>query len=233
MPDGKSVIYSSGATAGTAVRDLFRKSADGTGAAEQLTQNKSAGAPSSISPDGKFVVYRTGLVNEPNDLMLLPLDGSGKSRPLLADPKYNERNGEISPDGKWIAYDSNESGRIEVFVRPFPNVDGGRWQVSSEGGAYPFWARSGQELFYIGADVQRPLMRVALQPGAGFNYGKPERLFDWAPYYATTGRTIDISPDGKRFLTVKALTNSSTARPSITVVSHWFDEVRARMPAGR
>ena len=107
-------------------RDIFRKSADGTGPTEALSKNKSTGNPSSISPDGKLLVYRTGLSSENMDLMILPLDGSGEARPLLADPKYGERNGEVSPDGKWIAYDSNESGRYEVYVRPFPAVDTGR-----------------------------------------------------------------------------------------------------------
>ena len=128
MPDGRRIVFRS--QDGSRV-DIFRKPADRTGAVEALTSNGSGGEPLSISPDGKQLVYRTGIGLANNDLMLLPLDGSGGPTPLLADPKFNERNGEISPDGRWIAYDSDESGHAEVYVRPFPNVDAGRWAISS------------------------------------------------------------------------------------------------------
>ena len=144
-PDGRRIVFRS--QEGSRV-DLFRKPADGTGAVEALTTNGRGGEPLSISPDGKQLVYRTGIGLQNNDLMLLPLDGSGGAKPLLADPKFNERNGEISPDGRWIAYESDESGRGEVYVRPFPNVDAGRWAISSGGGTRPAWARSGRELFF-------------------------------------------------------------------------------------
>jgi len=229
MPDGRSVIYSSGDSEQSSQRDLFRKAADGTGTAQPLTTGKSGGAPMSISPDGKFMVTRTGTGGEPNDLMLTALDGSGKTQPLLADPKFNERNGEISPDGRWIAYDSNESGRQEVFVRPFPNVDGGRWQISADGGAFPVWARSGRELFFVSISNPPALMSVTLQPGAVFTYGKPERLFDVTPYYSATGRSLDVALDGKRFLAIKSAGSAATVRPSFVVVSNWFDELRARV----
>jgi eukaryotic-like serine/threonine-protein kinase len=235
MPDGKHILFSVGDSAATAVRDIFRKAADGTGPIEALSKNKSGGAPSSISPDGKFVVYRTGLLTEPNDLLLLSLDGSGKSTPLLADPKFHERNGEISPDGRWIAYESDESGPFEVYVRPFPAVDTGRWQISSDGGGFPLWSRSGKELFYvatIGGSVRR-LMVVQIQPGQSFTYGKPQTLFDMSAYYASTGRMIDISPDGKRFLMIKPVGIDPTIHPSFVVVSHWVDEVRAKVSPPR
>jgi len=232
MPDGRSVIFSAGDVALSSARDLFRKAADGTGTAEPLTRGKTGGAPVSISPDGKMLVTRTGLGSESNDLMVLPLDGSGTSRPLLAHPKYNERNGEISPDGRWIAYDSNESGRQEVFVRPFPNVDGGRWQISSDGGSHPAWSRSGHELFFTSTVPPSALMSVAVTTAAGFTYEKPQRLFDISAYYATTGRTYDVGVDPDRFLLVKP-GGDVTGRPSIVVVSHWLDEVRARMSSRR
>ena len=170
---------------------------------------------------------------EPNDLLLLPLDVSGdaaKAQPLLANPRYNERDGEISPDGRWLAYSSNESGRYEVYVRPFPNVDGGRWQVSVEGGVYPLWSRSGKELFFVTLSSPSKLMTVPIGAAASFVYGQPQALFDLSPYYASTGRMYDVSPDGKRFLTVKALGSESTQRPHVVVVSHWSDEVQARVP---
>ena len=236
LPDGRSLIYSSGEVYATAARDLFKKASDGTGTAEPLTTGRSAGLPLSITPDGKQLLYRTGTSAEPNDLLLLPLDvagGGGKAQPLLANPRYNERNGEISPDGRWLAYDSNESGSFEVYVRPFPNVDGGRWQVSVEGGVYPLWSRSGKELFFVTSSSPNKLMTVPISATASFVYGQPQTLFDLSPYYASTGRMYDVSPDGKRFLTVKSLGDESTQRPPIVVVSHWFDEVKARVTGAR
>jgi serine/threonine-protein kinase len=151
----------------------------------------------------------------------------------MADSKFAVLNGEISPDGRWIAYDSNESGRYEVYVRPFPAVESGRWQISSEGGLRPLWARSGRELFFLNAASR--MMAVPVPAGPSFTYGKPEALFDFTPYFdaVVTGRMFDISPDGKRFLAIKPVASVAAARPSIVVVSHWFDEVKARMPAQR
>jgi len=232
-PDGKQLLFSSGNSPTSSARDIFRKSADGTGPTEALSKNKSTGNPSSISPDGKLLVYRTGLSSENMDLMILPLDGSGEARPLLADPKYGERNGEVSPDGKWIAYDSNESGRYEVYVRPFPAVDTGRWQISSEGGVFPMWARSGKELFFVAVGTRQQMMALPVQTAAGFTYGKPQPLFDIASYFTSTGRMFDVAPDGKRFLMVKNLNADVGARPSIVVVSNWLDELKAKLPAAR
>ncbi len=99
------------------------------------------------------------------DLFLLPLDGGGGPRPLLAEPTQHELNGEVSPDGRWIAYQSNESGRHEIYVRPFPDIESGRSQISSEGGRYPLWARSGRELFYVTSGER--LVSVQLQSGSG------------------------------------------------------------------
>jgi len=221
MPDGRRVFFRS-ADAGRT--DILRKMADGTGALEALTKDGTGGEPQSISPDGKYLVFRKG-----NDLMLLPLDGSSEPKPLLADPKFNELNGEISPDGRWIAYQSNESGqRNEIYVRPFPAIDGGRWQISADGGFAPVWSRSGRELFFIGQAPNR-MMSVAIQSGSAFGYGKPQPVFDLTSYpsFGLVGRNFDVAPDG-RFLIMKASGNEAT-HPSIVIVSHWFDELRARM----
>jgi Tol biopolymer transport system component len=230
-PDGKYLFFSSGlsaATLGAAVPvDIFRKAADGTGATEPLTQRLEGGFPLSLAPDEKSLVFRVSTLRR--GLFLLPLEPKGEAHPLIADPKFNVLNGEISPDGRWIAYDSNESGRYEVYVRPFPAVDSGRWQISSEGGSEPAWARSGRELFFLNAANR--MTAVSVPAGASFTYGKPEPLFSVSPYYGTgAGRTFDISTDGKRFLMVKAVGSVAGGRPSIVVVSHWFDEVKAHMP---
>jgi len=210
-PDNRYLLFSSGPFgSGTGAHvDIFRKAADGTGAMEPLTQNLGGGYPQSVSPDGKSLVIRKQLPNM--GLLLLPLDPKSDARPLLADPKFGENNGEISPDGRWIAYQSNKSGRFEIYVRPFPAVDSGRWQISSEGGTKPLWSRSGRELFF--ANAANRIAAVPVPAGSGFTYGKPQILFDASAYLLATaaGRSFDISPDGKRFLMIKPVSAGGTA----------------------
>jgi serine/threonine-protein kinase len=228
MPDSRRVIYRSIATASTKT-SILRKAIDGTGSAETLLDEENGGQPNSIAPDGRLLVYRTA--SQPYDLRVLPLDPSGPSRPLVADPKLSETNGEVSPDGRWIAYESNETGPNEVFVRPFPDVDRGRWQLSSGGGHSPLWARSGRELYFESKSPSR-LMAISIPPvppNAAFAYGKPQPLFDFTPYRAQgVGRMYDQGLDG-RFVTIREATGSAPAlrRDALVIVSHWFDELKA------
>ena len=153
--------------------------------------------------------------NPPYNLAVLSLGAERRTEPLV-HTEFNEQNAEISPDGRWLAYESDESGQREVYVRPFPNVNEGRWQVSSGGGTRPLWARNGQELFYlsiVGADAA--LMRVPVERGATWTAGGPTKLFAGRFFYSEggpgQGRTYDVSPDGRRFLMVK---DSSNGNPS-------------------
>ena len=232
-PDSKSLLFSSSASNPATTNspaDIFRKTADGTGTMEALTQHLQGGYPLSISPDGKTLVFRK-FGSSAGSLFLLPLEPKGEPRARIVDPRFSENKGEISPDGRWLAYDSNESGRREVYVRPFPAVDSGRWQVSSEGGADPVWARSGRELFFVTAANR--MVSVPVPAGSGFSYGNPQPLFDASAYLQLGFRAFDISADGKRFLMLKdAARGNTAARPSIVVVSHWFDEVNRRIPSG-
>ena len=170
-PDGKTVIYASSKVGGPrAPRSLFRRPSDGTGTAEQLTQGAVAQFPSTVTPDGTALIFReetppSKIGTPPGmDLVLLPLQGERRPRPLLPTP-FDELNAEVSPDGRWLAYESNESGRNEIYVRPFPNVDAGKRQVSTNGGTQPLWARNGQELFY---ESMGALMRVPVKTGSTF-----------------------------------------------------------------
>jgi serine/threonine-protein kinase len=232
-PDNKYLLFSSGPSSlnsGTHW-DIFRKAADGTGPTEALTQNLTGGVGQFVSPDGKLLVY-TNLAAANYRLFLLPLDPKGEAHALLADPKSSQYNGDISPDGRWIAYQSNETDHFEIYVRPFPAVDSGKWQVSSAGGTLPLWSRSGRELFFTTAANRMAV--VPVPAGTSFTYGKPQPLFDASVYWGRVGQAFDISPDGKRFLMIKTATNGAIeTHPSIIVVSHWFDEVKARMPAQR
>jgi len=157
--------------------------------------------------------------------------------PLLHTP-FNERNGEVAPDGRWLAYESDESGRDEVYVRPFPNTDAGRWPISSNGGSRPVWARSGRELFYLVGASPNPIrvMRVAVDTAKEFFAGVPQQLFEGRyyvdPRQSARGRTYDISSDGQRFVMIKETETSeqSPSSQSLVVVNNWVEELKARRP---
>ena len=121
---------------------------------------------------------------------------------------------------------------FEIYVRPFPNVGGGQWQVSTAGGTRPLWARSGKELFYVGADGA--LLRVPVEAsGATWNAGTPTKLLEGRYYTGdgTSGRTYDVSPDGQRFLMIKAPgTDAGAAPPALIVVQHWDEELKRLVP---
>jgi serine/threonine-protein kinase len=168
-----------------------------------------------------------------DSLFLLPLAPNGEAHALVANARISGLNAEISPDDHWIACDSDESGRRKIYVRPFATVDKGRWQISTEGGTDPLWARSGRELFFVTADKRMVVVSVSAlrSTEGGFNYSKPKSLFDASSYLGSgVSRPFDIAADGKRFLMRRDVTSGNTAaRPSIVVVSHWFDELKTRM----
>jgi eukaryotic-like serine/threonine-protein kinase len=212
-PDGRRIAY--GSSGG-----VFLRSSDGTGVPQQIANNKSADIePYAFTPDGATLLVREAglsLINVPR----------GDSRRLL------ERaiNGELSPDGHWLAYESTESSRREIVVRPFPNADQGRWQVSQRGGSHPLWSRSGQELFYLSQD--RELMRAPIRVASSFAFGTPETLLKNVNIpFGSVGRMYDISGDDKRFLFVRdASANSGTvAHAQLNVVLHWFTELTAKV----
>ena len=159
----------------------------------------------------------------------LLLAGPGTPTPLLVSPR-SERNPEVSPDGRWLAYESDESGRFEIYVRPFPSVDAGRWQISNTGGTRPAWARNGRELFYVSADAQMMAVSVSRDSGNAFTYGRPTALFSTSALYTgLSGRTYDVAADG-RFLLVKQPPGAgATENQAIVVVENWIDEVRQRL----
>ena len=162
---------------------------------------------------------------------MLTLDGK-KVTPLVRT-NANEQNGTVSPDGRWLAHESDEAGQSQVYVRPFPNVDGGRWQISQAGGTRPLWARNGRELFYL--DTARHLMAVPVEASAAFNAGNPTKVFEAAYLVPNNGVTYDVSPDGKRFLMIKGRAAEATqplTQPSMpmVVVVNWFEELKNRVP---
>ena len=140
----------------------------------------------------------------------------------VIDSDFDESNPAVSPDGRWIAYESNESGRIEVYIQAFPERSG-KWQISTEGGTVPLWGPNGRELFYRNGD---DMMRVPLETSPSFAPGRPEVLFS-GNYFAFSARAYDISPDGERFLMVKPDDDENT---ELSVVLNWFDELKRLVP---
>jgi len=229
--DDRTIFYSSTAS-GHAL--LMRRAADGTGAAEKLGEEAGTQiVPTSAAPDGQTLVYTSNAspTGGTFDILALPLAGNRTPKPLMATPKL-ETNGDISANGRWIAYESDESGRREIYVRPFPAVDTGRWQISTTGGTKPVWSRNGKELFFVSLDGQ--LMAVAVETAKDLTYGRQTPLFKTNPYYVgqgptiLNGRTYDVAPDG-RFLLIKEPPTTVSTAPTIVVVEHWIDEVRKRL----
>ncbi len=194
-PDGSRVVFSRHGDDG----GLFWTAADGTGDIERLTASSTSMAYVWTSDGTELIFTDVDLVTGNNDIRLLSLDGDPDGEGLLADPLFNEGRPTLSPDDRWIAYRSDESGRDQVYVRPFPNVDDRRWTISIDGGTEVLWGK-GEELFYRPA--RGPLMLVTVEGNDNPSFGNPRPLFD-DEYYRGGGRNYDIAPDGQRFLMIK------------------------------
>jgi hypothetical protein len=207
--------------------DVYQKLASGTGAEEALISSDEPKYPSSLTADGRFLLYFTADV-QGTDLWVLATAGQAEPTPFLQTP-FNERWGAFSPDGRWVAYTSNESGRDEIYVRPFvppgeestAAVTVGQWQVSTAGGHAPLWSPGGQELYYLTPDGG--MMAVAVSASTtGFAAGAPELLFATriagGGVAAGQGRQYDVAADG-RFL-INTVLDSTTPAP-ITLIQNW------------
>jgi len=229
MPDSKFILFNS---TRSGPRNLFRQAADGTGAVERLTTTENNQFPFSISPDGKrLVLGEVSSQGSAADVSMLALDGPPQSKPIVQTP-FSEYGAQISPDGRWMAYQSNESGQFQIYVRPFPNVDSGRWQVSTSGGTRARWARDGRELFYLDGDGT--LTSVAVRAdGATFSASNPTKVFEKKYYAGFNLGAYDVSTDGQRFLMIKddRPADQAAASANLVVVLNWIEELKARTAA--
>jgi serine/threonine-protein kinase len=226
-PTGDRIVFSS--AAGN-VTDLYSIRPDGTGTVEQLTdmaKDKLTPFPNAITPDGKQVVFRAGSSLTQNDLFVVSMTGDRIITKVLAT-EHDELNATLSPDGKWMALQSDLSGHAEVYVRPFPNADAAQYPVSTAGGSKPLWAKSGTEIFYVSADNK--IMSAPVSTAHGFVAGKPVVLFDGAPYFSGgVGRNYDVTGDGKRFALVKnPPMDASRGSAPLIVVLNWAQELAGR-----
>lgn len=222
-PDGNRLVFARN----TDGRHFSLSETPATGGGEEKTlspQSENSQFPWDWSKDGHWLLYSIVDPKTKEDLWALPMQGEGKPEPFLVTDA-TETDGVFSPDGRFVAYVSDESGRFEVYVRGFPAAAGGKWVVSSGGGYQPRWRRDGKELFYFTEEGR--LMSVEVAAGAAFHASAPKFLFQ-APIFgggATTGNHYwDVSADGQRFLINSY--GSGSAAASITVVLNWQAELK-------
>jgi serine/threonine-protein kinase len=232
FPDGRRIAFSSNRRAGA--HDLYSVAADGSSREEMLSARAAAETPhfgGSISPDGRWLAFSEDWITGKAtgwDIHMLPLEGPRQARAFL-ESAFDETQPVFSPDGKWLAYVSNESGRDEVCVQAFPGP-AKKIQISTQGGQEPRWSREGKELFYRSGDS---LMVVDVNLSPDLKAGPPRKLFDGK--FMRTGtnpgiQQFDVAPGGRRFVMIL---NVGEAGPSqIRVVQNWFSELRQQTPSG-
>jgi len=220
-PDGKRIAYSTLAPDGK--NDIYIKAADGSGTVELVSRSDYFQYVSSWSPDGKKLVCGRWNEHGTRNIWVVSLEGDRKPG-RFSQAEFVESNASISPDGRWLAYVSLESGRYEVYVRPFDGSPG-KWQVSTEGGREPRWPASGRELYYRSLDSR--MMVAAVEAGARFRAGAPRTLFSGVYNVNTQTDTLyDVAPDGRRFLMEHPSEAESNSR-QMNVVLNWFEELRS------
>ena len=213
-PDGR-LIFDSGRSG---ARNLYRTSADGSGGEERLTVSPQAQFLQAVSPDGRFVMFGQDSPRNGGDIWLLPLTGDRTARPFLSTP-FDEQGKYFSSDGRWITYLSNESGKRELYVRPFPGP-GGRWQISVDGAHGGVFSGNDREIFYR---QNNRFYAVPIRTEPAFEAGKPQLLFERAylPSWA-------MAPDRQRFLTMRE--GPPPVSNQIAIVLNWFEELKRRVP---
>jgi Tol biopolymer transport system component len=218
-PDGRRIVY-------TATKDgkssLNAVPADGSGKPELLLATDAPATPTSFTPDGKTIVYDQ-VVDKRRQVFVVALPSGGTpgvGRPLH-DAASAERDAQVSPDGRWVAYQSIESGGWEIYVQPFPGP-GAKVRISTQGGTRPRWSRTGRELLYWATLPTTRLTSVAIPPGQALSPGAPRELFQ-----LLVGTTWDVTPDPDRFLVELPLSGSGTIFAAVT---DWFEELRRRAP---
>jgi serine/threonine-protein kinase len=236
-PEGRRIAFAS-ARADKSTLNLYWQRADGTGDAQRLTESKNLQVPASWHPGGKFLAFEEVNPQTGYDLMILPMEGDeasgwkpGKATVFL-NSAFAEREPMFSPDGRWLAYWSNETGRSEVYVRPFPGP-GGKWQISTDGGTYPTWSRTKHELFY-GTQSAQIMVAAFTVEGDSFRAEKPRLWSDGRFIVRAVNRSFDLHPDGERFALAAAAQMPGGAKlDHLTFIFNFFDELRRIAPAAR
>jgi Tol biopolymer transport system component len=218
-PDGSSIAFNSSRRQG--FFDLYQKASNGSGSEQPLVVDDRSKEPHAWSSDGRTLMYSALGGRTQRDVWILALDGTRKPGAFLQTP-YPEGRPRISPDGRWVAYASSESGRSEIYVTTFPNPIG-KWQISTTGGDFPRWRRDGREIFYVSTDNMLIAAGVRLATDA-VDVGGVQRLFEIRPRQTgaragQVGYGYDVSADGQRFL-VNTLVEETSTQP-ITILVNW------------
>jgi eukaryotic-like serine/threonine-protein kinase len=191
-----------------------------------LSDSANQQTPYGFSLDGQSLVYGDLDRKTDYDLFVRSMT-DGSTKPLIKTP-FAESNAEISADGRWLAYQSNATEQDQIYVRPFPAVDTGQWQVSTAGGTRPLWSRSGRELFYL--DLDGRLMTVPVTSAPTFSTGSPTVLLENLFFPGVPGRYYDVSPDGSRFLVITRSPGDQSDPPQLNVVLNWSQELQRLAP---
>jgi Tol biopolymer transport system component len=234
-PDGRTIVFSSSRGA-KQLANLYWASADGSGEVHRLTESDDRQLASSWHPSGKYLALDQQISRQQWDLMVLPMHVSGSGwkagTPTRLMSKIGQRPTAVfSPDGRWLAYASNESGRSEVFVRSFPGP-GAQWQVSTSGGSVPTWSRRRNELFYLSPDSHLMVVSYTIE-GNAFRAESPQKWSEQPVNDRPTTRSYDFHPDGDRIVVGGDLETRPTV-DKVVLVTNFFEEVRRRLSdAGR
>jgi serine/threonine-protein kinase len=228
-PDGRSLSYSSDRDGLT---HLYLQRADGSGKPERLMPYDSSQIDESEwSTDGQWLVYRSGVVGGKRDIYARATRGD-TTRHTIAASSFDEYMPTLSPDGRWVAYVSVESGREEVWVRPFPDAGRARWQISTSGGSEPAWSHSGRELFFVAASDSMVAVQVSTGADADFRTGQRNTLFSRAALQIRHGafhRSYAVAPDDHRFVMLQAVGTGDEAGDYLTIVLNWLAEARRQL----
>ena len=222
-PDGKQIAFGS-SRRGSGVVRIFRQTADGSGEAELLLEGENPRFPRSWSPDGRLLTFTEWHPETMRDVWILSLDGTSETRPIV-NTRFDEHSLIFSPDGLWLAYVSDETGRNEVYVQSYPSGSG-RWIISAGGGNEPAWSADGRTLFYRNADA---MMEVSIQTSPTFKAGAPHVVFERSlktGVYESV--SYDLSADGLEFLMIER--NLESAPNQVNVVLDWAEELRRKVP---
>ena len=219
--DGDRLLFAT--EAGGLAFDLFRRASDGSGDAEELYVTQYDKFPSSLSPDETLLAFRESHPETGQDIWILPLEEGGELQPF-ARTSFEEAQPEFSPDGRWIAYASNESGRFEIYVQAYPGP-GAKTLISTDGGTEPRWAKNGRELVYRNG---RQMMAVEIGGGNELTAGAATLLFEGDFFAESWARNYDVTADGEQFVMVAD--DPDAVEPHIEVVLNWFEELLERAP---
>lgn len=227
-PDSRTLSYTSDRVAPNSV--LYQLRADGSARPERLLPSDTTQVDEAVwSKDGRWLVYRAGVTAGVRDIYARPLSGD-TTRVTIAAGTFDEYMPALSPDARWVAYVSTESGREEVYVRPFPGADRARWQVSAAGGSAPAWSHSGRELFYV--DRADSLIALAVTGTPDFQVTARRALFGTRPFVLLPfHRSYDVGADDQSFVMLKRSSAFGAETDRLTVVLNWFAELDAQRRA--